>query len=192
MQPCQKKTQQKNIFLFKKRDKYAFTAIYDRYWGILYRHARKILFNDDEVHDIIQDIFLNLWMKGPSLELDSSLSAYLYASVRNRILNHLDRRKSKDKYVLSLGIFLNKGEYTTDIKIRENELAVIIEKEVAALPEKMREVFELSRKSNLSYKEIGLQTGLADSTVKNQISKAIKILKLKLGELLILCLFLHR
>ncbi|SHF39386.1 RNA polymerase sigma factor [Pedobacter caeni] len=184
-------TDQQLISLLKSGNDDAFTEIYDRYWGILYRHARKILYNDDEVSDIIQEIFVNLWTKGQELELSSSLSSYLYAAVRNRIFNYLDHGKIKEKYISSLGSFLLNGEYTTDNRIRENELAALIEKEIAALPEKMREVFELSRKSNLSYKEIGEQLGLADSTVKNQISKAIKILRLKFGGLALLYLFLH-
>lgn len=179
------------LSLLRQGNNDAFTEIYDRYWGMLYRHARKVLYNDDEVNDIIQEIFLTLWSKGQDIELKGSLSSYLYAAVRNRIFNYLDHGKVKEKYISSLGAFLTKGEYTTDNLVRENELAALIEKEIASLPAKMREVFMLSRNENLSIKEIGEQLGIAESTVKNQVSKALKILKVKFGGLALIYLFLH-
>jgi len=60
-------------------------------------------------------------------------------------------------------------------------LADLIEKEIQALPSKMRQIFELSRKQYLSYKEIAEQLEISEHTVKSQVSNALRILKLKLG-----------
>ena len=57
----------------------------------------------------------------------------------------------------------------------------LIEKELAALPPKMREVFELSRKANLNYREIAEKLNISDNTVKKQMSNALKILRSRLG-----------
>jgi RNA polymerase sigma-70 factor (ECF subfamily) len=59
----------------------------------------------------------------------------------------------------------------------------LIEKEIAALPPKMREVFELSRKANLNYREISEKLNISDNTVKKQMSNALKILRSRLGVL---------
>jgi len=67
-------------------------------------------------------------------------------------------------------------------------LEVLIEKEIACLPSKMRQVFELSRKANLSHKQIATQLDLSEKTVKNQVNNALKVLKLKLGSLMFLSL----
>ncbi|RYE13029.1 MAG: sigma-70 family RNA polymerase sigma factor [Sphingobacteriales bacterium] len=84
-------------------------------------------------------------------------------------------------YINSLAASINEGNCSTDHKVRESSLAAIIEKEINELPEKMREVFVLSRKHHLSHKEIALQLGIEETTVKRQISNALKILRVKLG-----------
>lgn len=167
--------------LLKSGDKLAFTEIYERYWGVLLRHARRMLHDDEETKDVLQEVFITLWNKAPELELNTSLSSYLYALVRNRILNLIARDKVKASYLASLEDFIDHGEATADYAIRTNQLAAQIEEELALLPPKMRAVFELSRKHNLSYHQISEKLSISDNTVKKQISKAIKQLKLKLG-----------
>lgn len=76
--------------------------------------------------------------------------------------------------------FIEKGEYVTDQQLLEQELKEAIEKEIALLPPKMREVFELSRKQDLSYKEIADQLHISDKTVKKQVNNALHILREKL------------
>ena len=78
--------------LLQNDDSAAYQAIYDRHWQPLYRHARKMLQNDEEARDVVQDIFVALWDKRYNLELTTSLSAYLYASTRNKILSLFKHR----------------------------------------------------------------------------------------------------
>lgn len=169
------------VAFLKEGDELAFTEIYERYWSVLLRHARRMLHNNEEAKDVLQDVFSTLWNKSHVLELKVSLSSYLYALVRNRILNLISRDKVKAGYLTSLENFIDRGEATTDYSIREKQLAARIEEELALMPAKMREVFELSRKHNLSYYEISEKLQITDHTVKKQVSNAIKHLKLKLG-----------
>lgn len=171
--------------LLKSGDRAAYTEIYHRYWALLFRHARKMLRDDDEATDIVQEIFTSLWSKCGELEFSVSLSAYLYAGTRNRVIDLINRNKLKVNYLSSLQNYIDKGELITDNAIREHELASRIESAVAELPKKMRQIFELSRKGNLSYKQIAIEAEIAEGTVKKQISNAIKILKIKLGGLYI-------
>lgn len=167
-------------------DHAAYAEIYQRYWALLYRHARKMLQNEEEARDVIQDVFVMLWSKREELDLSVSLSAYLYKAVRNRILNLFKRNKVEGNHLNSLKDFINQGENITDHLVRERTLSTIIEQEVALLPERMRQVFELKRNNNLSYKEIAKEMDISDLTVKTQMNKAIKTLRLKLGTLLFL------
>ena len=167
--------------LLKFGDQMAYETIYLRYWAILYRHARRMISNDEEAKDLIQDLFVNLWEKAESLDIQVSLSAYLYATVRYKVFGLIDKRKVRDNHVRSLTKFINEVEYTTDNCIREKELSRLIEQEISMLPAKMREVFELSRKSHLNHKQISLRMEISDQTVKKQIYNAVKILRLKFG-----------
>jgi RNA polymerase sigma-70 factor (ECF subfamily) len=161
----------------REGDEAAFEVIYKRYYPLLYVHACKLLKSPDEAEDIVQEIFSGLWQKAARLEITVSLSAYLYAATRNRILNWIERRKVRTEYLLSIQEFSRDGTYITDEQMRERELAALIEKEIAALPGKMREVFQLSRYENLSHREIAEKLNISDKTVKKQVSNALKILR---------------
>ena len=69
----------------------------------------------------------------------------------------------------------------TDHLIREKQLKAYIEKEIQALPPKMRAIFEMSRKEHLSYKEIAAITNTSENNVSTQVNNALRILRAKLG-----------
>lgn len=166
--------------LLKTGDHAAYNEIYNRYWGILYKHALRMLDDIDQAKDVIQDVFTMLWVKSKELQLTSSLSAFLYASVRNRTMNQIDHSKVRESYLTSLEKTIEEGEYSTDELLMEKELAKRIEAELSLLPEKMRRVFELSRIHDYSYKEISEELNISDNTVKKQMSNALKILRMKI------------
>lgn len=161
-------------------DELAFDEIYHRFKGVLYVHAVKMIGNQEEAKDIIQEIFIHIWTNRESLSINSTVSGYLYSIVKNKILLIFAHKKVEQRYVSSLSQFLAEGSYITDEQVREHELSQLIEKEVAELPNRMRKVFELSRDRNLSYKEIALEMNISDNTVKKQLSSALKILRTKL------------
>jgi len=160
-------------------DKYAFEEIYERFNGLLYIYACKLVTDRDDARDIVQEIFVYLW-SNPNIKIKSQLSAYLYTAVRYKVFDWIDKNKSKSNYLSSLENFAEQGNCITDDYIREKEFASIIEKEVSLLPAKMRQIFEMSRRQHLSQKEIAEILHLSDKTVKKQMSNALKVLRLKL------------
>lgn len=175
--------------LLKQGDQLAYTELFERYKGILYGHAYRLLEDHDEAEDIIQDVFLTLWQKRADLNISVSFSSYLYITVRNRIFKLFARKKIAARYTESLQKFIDKDHNQTDEKLLERELAGIIEREVEALPEKMREVFLLSREGTRSYKEIGQQLDISEKTVRNQVYNALQLLKVKINSFLTLLIF---
>lgn len=172
-----------------KQDKKAFDVIYDRYMPLLYIYAHKFISDGDEVKDILQDVFLSIWLKGIP-EIKTTFASYLYTCVRYKIFDFFDRQEVREKYVDSLQKFSEKGECITDNYLLEKELSTQIEKEIGKLPEKMREVFLMSRLSDKSHREIAESLNISDNTVKKQISNALKILRTKLSRTLLLILSL--
>lgn len=170
------------IALIKEGNKDAFSEVYQRYWPLLFRHARKLLQDDEQCKDIVQDVFISLWSAVVVFNESTMLSAYLYASARNKILNIFRRNKVAGTHLESLGRFIEQGTDVTDHLVRERMLASQIEEEISNLPPRMREVFELKRKQNLSYKEIAEVMNISDLTVKTQMNKAITILRAKFGD----------
>lgn len=169
------------ISLLREGSQEAYTEIYNRYKWLLHVHAYKKLGDRDEANDLVQELFTALWLKREDIYLNTTLSAYLYTAVRNRVLNRIEHLQVESKYVDSLLDYAGNHVAGTDHRVRENQLNDIIEKEIAALPAKMREVFELSRKSHLSHKEIAAQLHISEQTVTKQIKNALKVLRVRLG-----------
>ena len=175
------------LALFKEGQRSAYEEIYHRYWALLYSHARKMVQIDEDAKDLVQDVFSVFWLDGPTLELNTTLAAYLYSILRYKVFNLIDRKKIRSDHLSSLIDFIKKNEFSSEYRVREKQMEQLIDKEIKALPPKMREVFELSRKANMNYREIGKKLKISDNTVKKQMSNALKILRSRLG--IIFCLF---
>jgi RNA polymerase sigma-70 factor (ECF subfamily) len=166
--------------LLKQDDQLAYTEIFERYCKILVSHAYKMLGNQDEANDVVQEVFLSLWNKRYELNITGSLSSYLYKAVKNRILNHIAHEKVVSRYADSISNFIENDYQFADFELREEELEAIIAKEIELLPAKMREVFLLRKVEDLSYDEIALQLNITDKTAKQQVYNSLKILREKL------------
>lgn len=172
------------LSLTKEDDKAAFEALYARFWPLLYLYACKLV-DQHEAEDIIQEVFTTIWTKRQELTIETSVSAYLYTAVRYRIFDHFDHKKvRRGHYVESLQQFIDNGACITDEQVRERELQKIMEAAIRQLPAKMRQVFELSRQSFLSQKEIAQQLNISELTVKKQIGNSLKMLRQRVASML--------
>jgi len=169
------------IAFMRSGDHLAFTEIYDRYHSLLYVYACKIIKDEDLAQDILQELFIYLWDKRDIIDFKTSMSSYLYTAVRFRFFDLVDKQKVRKEYIQNFQIFLDKGEYHTDNYVTERELAAIIEKEINHLPAKLREIFLLSRRENLTNREIADRLKISEKTVKNQLSLALRELRGRLG-----------
>jgi RNA polymerase sigma-70 factor (family 1) len=170
------------INLLKESDHSAYTEIYNRYFYLLFTHAYKKLRDEDQAKDIIQDIFATLWFKREFNLNTDNLAGYLFTAVRNRIFDLFSHEQVKAKYISSLNDYLETHTpISTDYLVRENDLKAYIEKAIQALPPKMKRMFEMSRKENLSHKEIAAKLGTSENNVSTQITAALRVLRTKLG-----------
>ncbi|WP_345231446.1 RNA polymerase sigma-70 factor [Olivibacter ginsenosidimutans] len=171
--------------LLKEDNADAFTEIYRRYAKLLYQHAFSILKDRDETKEIIQEVFTSLWNKRMNCDIEASLSGYLYMAVRYQVLKiYAHRRVRRDHLAVCKDSLHVYDTVLPDYLIRERQLQHIIDREIDQLPKKMRQVFNMSRKEHLSYKEIAHQLALSEGTVKTQIRNALKILRCRLDAFL--------
>ncbi|WP_119080011.1 RNA polymerase sigma factor [Chitinophaga alhagiae] len=168
--------------LLRSGDQSAFAHIYERHWRVIYGHVYKMLLNEEDAKDVVQEVFSDIWLKREKEEGYSNIAGYLYVAARNRVLNLLKKNKFHGAYLDSLARFA--GEYSNDTVdlLQEKDLAAAIEREIRSLPPRMKEVFELSRKENLTYKEIGQRLGISDKTVKKQMHKSLQQIRLNLKD----------
>lgn len=177
------------IRLMLSDDYKAYMEVYERYSQQLYRHACKKLNDRDQIKDLLQEVFAALWQNRGSLTPESPLAGYLYATLRYRIIKLIAHKKVESVYFESLAAFNMHDNRTADYRVREKELGQLIESEIIRLPEKMQEVFRMSRQSHLSHKEIAEELGLSETTVKKHVNNALKVLRPKFGTLLSLAYF---
>lgn len=174
--------------LLKEGDQSAYTEIFRRYAPLMVSHAYRLLGDRDEANDVVQDVFMALWQRHGSLGLLASLSSYLYTSIRNRVFSKMSHEKVVGRYADSIMEHMGKAFTLSDDQFMARELQKLIDEEIAALPEKMREVFLLYRREELSYSEISERLGISDKTAKQQVYNATKILRSKLQVFLALFL----
>jgi RNA polymerase sigma-70 factor (ECF subfamily) len=175
------------VSLLKESDHSAFNEIYHRYFTLIYVHAYKKLMDEDQAKDIIQELFTKLWFKRESLPEINNLAAYLISATRNKIFDLFAHEQVKQKHYDSLHDFLSSSPVvSTDYNLREVQFKAYIDQQIAALPIKMRVIFEMSRKEELSYKEIAEQLNTSENNVSKQVNNALRLLKTKLGAVLYL------
>jgi RNA polymerase sigma-70 factor (family 1) len=167
--------------LIRQEDRAAFELIYNRYWSKLYISAYKILRDRQSSEDIVQEVLVQLWLKRSTQQIES-LNAYLYTAVRFQVFTAI--RKNKVRETLFAEI-----EEMIDFNSAEDNLVVLditrkLEESIADLPEKCREIFSLSRKEQLSTKEIAARLGISPKTVENQLTIAFRKLKVSMGDVL--------
>lgn len=168
--------------------KEAFDEIYLRHWAALTRYAYRLTGSATEAGDIVQDVFVSLWRRRDEFTPSGALQAYLYKCVRNLSLRYLEKNIHQQRYLESLSFFAGQLQ-EGDVFIAEcRDLETKLNGAVARLPEKMRDVFLLSRHEHLSHREIANKLGIAETTVKKQVSNALKLLRNEVKELDVLML----
>ena len=174
-----------DIFELKTGDAKAYEALFRQLYEPLCRYAFSILQNYEETEDIVQDVFCKLWDQRDKMEIHTSIKSYMYRMVHNSCLNKVKKTQMQSEHheQMAFGSVLscNNVEYALSHK----ELSQQIDLAVAALPERCRQVFFLSRMQQLSYAEIAQELQISPNTVETQIVKALKTLRLKLKDYLL-------
>ena len=156
----------------------AFNKAFDLYYSRLCFFADQILHDFDLSRSIVQQVFVDLWIKRDQL-LIISLQAYLYNSTRNASLDVLKHKKVESRYLSSLE--QNESVVETDL-MEAAELADRINRAIQNLPEKCREIFLLCRFEGLKYAEIADRLNISVKTVEMQVSIALKKLRRELSD----------
>lgn len=158
-------------------DEDAFCELYAAYKNRLLYFAMKFVKSRAFAEDIFQDAFTVVWQSRRFINPDASFSSYLYTIVRNRVLNQLRDESREDE--LKESILAQAIDYTDSTKdnIVANDLKNIINHAMEQLSPRQREVFEMSRESFMSHKEIADALGISVNTVQEHISSSLKVIR---------------
>jgi RNA polymerase sigma-70 factor, ECF subfamily len=169
----------------KLGDKRAFELFFRMLNVRLCVFANRYLNDPEMAQDIVQDAFIHLWESRDDINPEENLKSYLFKIVQNQAINKLKRRKTESKYIeiLKLVYIENNVPSTHELYI-SGELEDHLAESINQLPAGCREIFRMSRHDGLKYREIADILHISSKTVEAQMSKALKLLRLKLSNFL--------
>jgi RNA polymerase sigma-70 factor (ECF subfamily) len=156
--------------------------IYERFWKELYIVAFRRLRSEEDVEDMLQDIFLSLLTAEVKLDNNESIRAFLHQRLKSRIINFYRRQLVKSAFEETGVLYTATENPDSETRLMSRELETIVQLEINRMPEKMREVFLMSRNELKTTDEIARQLNLSNQTVRNQISSAIKRIKIAVNK----------
>jgi len=174
----------------KTKNKIVFDFVFHYYYSGLCAFAERFVGDKNAVEDIVQDLFITLWIKHNQIQISSSLRNYLFTSVKNRSLDYLKKEKKKTQHLNSTNHLQNHSENFSTFWFAESELETLVEKSLNKLPARCREIFKLSRFEGFKNQEIAEQLGISKRTIELQISNALKFLREDLKPYLPVFLFI--
>ncbi|TDT46920.1 RNA polymerase sigma-70 factor (ECF subfamily) [Maribacter spongiicola] len=159
----------------------AYVHLVERYHNKLCNYANSLIKDDLIAEDIVQNVFVQIWEKRNKLKYELSLENYLYRSVYNKFIDEYRKGKAvtalEKKYMTALELAIDEKD-----EIQEEKILSILFEAIHELPPKCKQIFLMSKKEGLTNVEISKYLNLSNKTVENQITKAFRILRNKMGE----------
>ncbi len=171
------------ILAVQQGNRTALEALYDRYGGLVYKLALRILSHEEAAADLTQEIFLAFWNKSENYQSDrGSLSVFLSVMTRSQALNRLRSAKSQQQLVQRFGRMAmpDTGDNPNLDRVALEELSQRVKTALKQLPDAQRQVLELAYYDGFSQSDITDKTGVPLGTVKSRSRQGL----LKLRELL--------
>lgn len=174
--------EEKSLFaLVARGDEAAFHALYSHHRDHVYNIALRLLQSASLAEDVLQEVFLKIWLGREKLPKINCFSAYLNTITRNHIYNTL-RKQAYEELLLErlfpLQMASLRGTALDNISYRELQEA--LQKVVATLTPQQKRVFELSRMEGLKHEDIARQLNVSRETVKKHVSEALRMVRLQL------------
>lgn len=172
----------------KAGDQSAYVLIYQKYFRILFRYGQRICRDPEVIKDSIQDLFIDIWTHRKNLSETDSISFYLYASLKRRIVKNLLKEqpmgKSNEEYLLKdIDNDIEETIITQEISAERRKRIVLA---MHKLSKRQHEAFELKFFHNLTNEEIAKKMAVRIETVYNLISKALSLVRREIIEGIIL------
>ena len=172
-------------------DKEAFEAIFDRYYDLLHTFAKQILKDSFAAEDIIQNVFIKVWIRKERINSKLSLRSYLLVATRNELFDYMRLRYNLLRSDINDGLLdvadtdPDAGQY-----LLHRERAGFIDAAMRSMPDKRREIFSMRYDRNMTNAEIARALNLSIRTVEKHVDLAIKQIRRTISVLLPLFIIL--
>lgn len=175
----------------KNNDKKAFEDIFRMYFPLLHEYAIFYVGSLQMAEDIVQDVFVKLWHTRKKISIYSTLKGYLFRIVHNRCIQYLRHCKIEQQHQVLQQAKLEEANVMNRLffesglsKLYESEIEALVKNALNELPERTREIYDLSRRQYLTNKEIAKKINLTEKSVEYHISRALESLRKHLKDFL--------
>jgi RNA polymerase sigma-70 factor (ECF subfamily) len=170
-------TEKELVKKLKEGDSFAFEVLFYKYRNRVKGFAVKIVPAQVDPEEIVQEVFVKLWLKKESVDPSKEFQSYLFSIARNLVLDHLKSAVNRRLYFVGehfqQDLQMEDGQENTLFADAEEKLQKLINE----IPERRREIFRLSRFEGLSYKQIAERLNISENTVDSQIRNALAFLR---------------
>ncbi|WP_175404060.1 RNA polymerase sigma factor [Mucilaginibacter sp. PPCGB 2223] len=158
-------------------DEMAFRTIYDVYFDRIAAYVFKMSKSEEVSEEIVQDVFMKLWVNRAALLNVEMPQAYLFSIARNKTIDYLRKLAKETNLIALLAENIQHHTNNAEKRIETQELRSLIAKAIAQLSPQKQKVFQLSKYEDLSHDEIARELNLSKSTIKNHLSETTQYLR---------------
>ena len=174
----------------KEGDETAFESIYWKYNSHVFNFINSLLYDRVISEDITQSVFMKIWERRESIDLDKGFDAYLFTIARNMVYKETENRLLSESAFYALSQQQTNEDFLMEEKIDADSLRLYIDNLIEQLPLSRKEIFKLSRREHLSNKEIATRLSISEKTVETQLYRSLRFLKEKLSNAHLLAILL--
>jgi len=166
----------------KNGDASAFKMLVVKYQQAAFSFAFKIMGNEDDARDVVQECFINIWQKINTYDINKNFRSWLYKIIYNKSIDALRSIKRRDEISLDDRLYkvVDKASQEGDIRLENKEAGELIRMMTINLPEKQKLIFTLRDLQELNVEETIEISGMSEVAIKSNLYHARKAIRKKL------------
>lgn len=171
------------IYSLRAGDEFAFREVFRFYHQRLYSFAFRFLKDKEQTEEIIQEVFLRLWLGREKVDPEKATGSLLYTMTRRLTLNSLRDIANSQKLRENVWRSIEEGQNSTEESVFVSDLEHFIADFLLTLPQQQQLIFRLSRHEGLSHDEIAERLHISPNTVKNHLVRALHKLRVQVKQI---------
>lgn len=163
--------------LVQQGDEQAFRQLFGEFAPKIHPFVLKIVKNREQAEELVQEVFLKVWINRQSLSTIENPSSWIYRIASNMAINFFRRQEVDRRALAEIGKNISEQSMTTVQEFNAKELQALIKEAVNQLPPQRKLIYQLIREEGLSRKEVAARLQLSENTVRNQVSISLQTIQ---------------